>query len=117
LAVVPRCSPVLCATAAGQQPLLSSLQIADITGMIIDGYSIPLVPTSLQAVIVGEAVKTVAAKLEEEPDVASSKFTEHFQTALEEGLTDALMDELVSDLNGVLDLPLLNEESEENLLR
>eukprot|EP01046_Picozoa_sp_COSAG06_P105422 COSAG06_NODE_51659_length_310_cov_1.725118_1_plen_40_part_10 len=40
MAVVPRCSPVLCATAAGQQPLLSSLQIADITGMIIDGYSI-----------------------------------------------------------------------------
>ena len=98
-------------------PLLNSVQIDDITAMIMDGYAIPLVPVSLQAVIVGEAVKAVAAQLQDDPAVTSSKFTQHFQNALDNGLTDELMDELVVDLNGVLDIPLLTEESEESLLR
>ena len=99
------------------EPLLNSVQIDDITAVIMDGYTIPLVPVSLQAVIVGEAVKGVVAQLEDDSAVASSKFTQHFQTALDNGLTDELMDELISDLNGVLDIPLLTEESEESLLR
>jgi hypothetical protein len=99
------------------ESLLNSVQIDDITAVIMDGYTIPLVPVSLQVVIVGEAVKGVAAQLEKDPVVNSSKFTQHFQTALDDGVTDELMDELVSDLNGVLDIPLLTEESEESLLR
>ena len=51
---------------------------------------------STEAIIVGESVKAVAAKLEQEEHITSSKFNQHFQTALEEGLTDALMDELGS---------------------
>ena len=42
------------------------------------------------------ASSAVAAKLEQEEHITSSKFNQHFQTALEEGLTDALMDELGS---------------------
>ena len=109
--------PALCTMDSHKTPLLNSMQIDDITAIILDGYTIPLVPASLQAVIVGEAVRNVVAQLEDNPSITSSKFTQHFQDALDVGLTDELMDELVSDLNGVLDIPLLTEASEESLLR
>ena len=90
--VLSECPMAICNTAA---PLLSAVQIADISAMILESYQIPMVPASLQAIIIGESVKAVAVKLEQEENIASSKFNQHFQTALEEGLTDALMDELV----------------------
>lgn len=117
LGMGPQHMSAQCDADLSPRPLLNTLQVDDLTAVILDGYTIPMVPASLQTVIISEAVKSVVAKLEDDPAMASSKFTQHFQNALDHGLTEELMDELVADLNGVLDIPLLNEAAEDSLLR
>eukprot|EP01047_Picozoa_sp_COSAG01_P010511 COSAG01_NODE_446_length_16939_cov_19.753518_15_plen_280_part_00 len=111
--------PSWVAECAGATPaLLSDVQTADVTAVILETYQVPLVPAALQALIVQQAVAAVAERLvETHPGAAESKFAQHFNTAMENGLTSGLLDSMVVDLNGVLDLPLLDEAQEEKLLR
>ena len=55
-----------------QAVLLTPEQTADVANMVLERYSVPLLPSALQAVLVQKAVATLAHELEEQTGVSSS---------------------------------------------
>ena len=99
--------------------LLTPLQAADVSNLVLEQYQVPLVPHSIQLVLVQRVVDLLASEIEKNTDAEDSKLAAWFQQALDEGLTDDLVGKICDALAPALtneDIPLLSAQQQHDLL-
>ena len=61
--------------------LLTPLQAADVSNLVLEQYQVPLVPHSIQLVLVQRVVDLLASEIEKNTDAEDSKLAAWFQQA------------------------------------
>jgi hypothetical protein len=113
-------SPTFCDSSTGKTRLLTPAQSADVAMLVLDRFSFPLIPQSIQLVVTSKLVECVVTELEKQSDITNSTFATLMTETLDDGLTHDRVKTLCDQLAPAVasqHLPLLTQaQQREELL-
>jgi len=99
--------------------LLSAAQSADVSHVVQERFNLPLVPQSIQFVLVQRMVDFLASEIEKRTDVEDYRLTKVIQEALDDGVTEERVVRICNELEPALasqSMPLLTPPQQRDLL-
>lgn len=102
-----------------KRKLLTPIQCADVANIVQEKFSVPLIPSSIQLILIQRAVNALVTELEDRTDVEDSKLAILLGQSLDAGITDELVEKICDELASSLaneKLPMLGVKEQRELL-